>query len=222
VLKAGIFDIDGLLIDSEPFWRQAHVEAVAAHGGSITEDDVRAMAGRRTDEVVNHWRENHGMAHVPTDKLENAIVEQVKANVRKHGKALPGAYTLLQKFRDRKIPVALASSSAQDIIDTVIETLGLTPYIQFSRSAKMEKQGKPHPVLFLNTAKLLGVDPTDCVVFEDALSGIKAAKAGGMKCVTVPEEVNFGNAEFHELADMVKESLEDVTWKDITGLWAVE
>jgi beta-phosphoglucomutase-like phosphatase (HAD superfamily) len=86
----------------------------------------------------------------------------------------------------------------------------------------MEKQGKPHPVLFLNTAKLLGVDPTDCVVFEDALSGIKAAKAGGMKCVTVPEEVNFGNAEFHELADMVKESLEDVTWKDITGLWAVE
>lgn len=220
MLEAGIFDIDGLLIDSEPFWRRAHIEVVAYHGGAITEDDVRKMAGRRTDEVVNHWRENHNMAHVAPEKLEAAVVGRVKASIRKHGKALPGAYRLLQMFQDHNIPVALASSSAQDIIDTVIETLGLSPYIQFSRSAKMEKQGKPHPDVFLSTAKLLGCSPSQCVVFEDALSGIKAAKAAGMKCITVPEDVNLKKPEFHELADKVKSSLEDVTWKDITGLWA--
>ncbi|HSW79184.1 MAG TPA: HAD-IA family hydrolase [Candidatus Saccharimonadales bacterium] len=220
MLRAGIFDIDGLLIDSEPFWRQAHVKAVASNGGKITEDDVRAMAGRRTDEVVNHWRENHGVAHVPPEKLEKAVVEQVKANIRKHGKALPGAYKLLKMFQDNKIPVALASSSAQDIIDAVVETLEFAPFIQFSRSAKAEKQGKPHPDLFLNTAKLLESDPADCVVFEDALSGITAAKAAGMKCITVPEAVNIEKPEFHELADMVKPSLEDVTWRDVISLWS--
>lgn len=195
MIKAAIFDMDGLLIDSEPFWRSSHVAAVAKHGKSITEDDVRLMAGRRTDEVVQHWREQLDLQHVPGAEIENDVVEAVIASIINHGKELPGVFHVLELLKQHNMPMAVASSSAQSIIDAVLGTLGLEHYFEFSYSAKNEAFGKPHPGVFLTTAQRLGVNPEQCVVFEDALNGVKAAKTAHMYCIAVPEPLNFAKPD---------------------------
>lgn len=218
MIKAAIFDMDGLLIDSEPFWRSSHIQALAKHGTTITHDDVRKMAGRRTDEVVQHWQQTHDLHHIPAQELEDDVVASVISSVIDHGKELPGVFHVLELCKANSLPMAVASSSAQSVIDIVLQTLGLEDYFAFSYSAKNEEFGKPHPGVFLTTAQKLGVDPSDCVVFEDALMGIRAAKAAGMHCIAVPEAANAAVPEFSELADLVLPSLNEVTWQIITDL----
>ncbi len=209
--------MDGLLIDSEPFWRVSHITALAKHGKKITEDDVRVMAGKRTDEVVRHWRENHDLIHVPNEQLEADVVNAVIASIRKHGTELSGVSQLIKLFKGHNIPMAVASSSSPEVIEEMLSKLDLAKHMTVIYSAKHEKFGKPHPGVFLTTAKRLGIKPVNCVVFEDALSGIRAAKSAGMKCIAVPELVNQTKPEFQE-ADIVIESLENVTWEMLTKL----
>jgi len=211
MIEAVIFDMDGLLIDSEPFWRASHISALARHDVVITEDDVRAMAGKRTDEVVRYWREHHGLTHVPNENLETEIAEKVIANINLHGEELPGVRKVIALLEEHSIPMALASSSSPEIITAVMNKLALAKHIKLAYSAKNEQFGKPHPGVFLTTAKKLGVRAENCIVFEDALSGIRAAKAAGMKCVAVPEAVNRDKPEFRE-ADLILNSLSEVTW----------
>jgi mannitol-1-/sugar-/sorbitol-6-/2-deoxyglucose-6-phosphatase len=220
MIKAAIFDMDGLLIDSEPFWRKSHVDALAEHDVHITEDDVRKMAGKRTDEVVRHWRETHGLVHVSNDTLENAVVRRVTRHIHESGEGLPGVEQVINLLTKQNIPLAVASSSSPEIIDTVLEKLDLKKHLQFAHSAKHESFGKPHPAVFLTTAKKLGVDPADCVVFEDSLSGVRAAKAAGMKCIAVPEQANLHKEEFHTEADLVVKSLDYLDWPTLQRLFA--
>lgn len=209
--KAVLFDMDGLIIDSEPFWRAAHVSTLKKHGVAIHEDDVRKMAGKRTDEVVQHWRKVHKLEHVPSDSIESDVTSKVIESIRKKGTALPGAIPLMKLLKEHDVPMAIASSSAQNIIDAVIEILGLGKYIHLAYSAKNEPQGKPHPGVFLTAAKLLGAHPSECIVLEDAVSGVRAAKSAQMRCIAIPEQANIGKPEFM-LADAVLPSLECVSW----------
>lgn len=218
--KAAIFDMDGLLIDSEPFWRASHMAAVADHGVQITEDEVRLMAGRRTDEVVGHWRKTYDLNHITSDDLEARVVAKVIESIKLNGKELPGVKKIIKLLKSHDIPMAVASSSAPEIINVVLEKLVLHQHIQLAYSAKYEKFGKPHPGVFLTTAKKLGVQPADCLVFEDALSGVKAAKAAGMKCIAVPEKDNLNKQEMATLADLIIPSLKDINWTTITKLFA--
>jgi len=217
MIEAAIFDMDGLLIDSEPFWRASHIAAVAQHGVTITQDDVRVMAGKRTDEVVRHWRKNHNLQHIPNEQLEADIVQAVIASITEAGLELPGVRQLIALFEAHHIPMAVASSSSPEIIAAVLTKLDLARHMTVTHSAKHEEFGKPHPGVFLTTAKKLGVKPAHCVVFEDALSGIRAAKAAGMKCIAVPEVANHNKPEFQE-ADVVVQSLEQVTWGMLSKL----
>jgi HAD superfamily hydrolase (TIGR01509 family) len=212
MIEAAIFDMDGLLIDSEPLWHESHIAALNEHGVEITGHDVRKMAGRRTDEVVRHWRETHGIEHVPNETLEASVVGKVIENIRINGEELPGVRSLIALFEEHKVPMAVASSSAPEIIEVVLDKLGLHQHMQLAYSAKYEEFGKPHPGVFLTTAFKLGVAPENCIVFEDSLNGVRAAKAAGMKCVAVPEAANIDKPEFAAEADIVVPSLEDVDW----------
>lgn len=175
------------------------------------------MAGKRTDEVVNHWREALQLEHVETDALENDVVEAVLSSIINHGKELPGVFHILEILKSNGIPMAVASSSSQIIIDTVLSTLGLKDYFEFSYSAKNEPHGKPHPGVFITTAKRLGFKPGNCVVFEDAISGVQAAKAAHMLCIAVPESANYDKPEY-DIADLKVPSLEVVNWETIKAL----
>jgi HAD superfamily hydrolase (TIGR01509 family) len=217
MIKAAIFDMDGLLIDSEPMWHASHIEALAKHDVIINEDDVRAMAGKRTDEVVRHWRETYNIEHVPNDSIEIDVVSRLIERVKLNGQSLPGVDHVIQIFESNKIPMAVASSSSPEIIEAVLNRLGIAKYMKLAYSAKNEQFGKPHPGVFLTTAKKLGVSSGECLVFEDSLSGIKAAKAAGMVCIAVPEPVNRHKPEF-SIADLIADSLEDIDWSTITEL----
>lgn len=219
MLQAVIFDMDGLLIDSEPFWRTSHIEALKEYDVVITEDDVRQMAGRRTDEVIRHWREHHGLTQVSTEILEQQVVDKVISYVRLNGTELPGVRQLIALLESRHVPMAVASSSSPEIIKAVLEKLRLVQHMKVTYSAKYEEFGKPHPAVFLTTASKLGVSPGNCLVFEDSLNGVRAAKAAGMLCIAVPEIANRNMQEFFDEADKVVDTLEKVDWVMIQSLF---
>lgn len=217
MVEAAIFDMDGLLIDSEPFWRQSHIEVLGKYGFVITEDDVRAAAGKRTADQVVKWQERFDWQELSNEVVTDAIVNTVTRLVHLNGIALPGVYDVIGILQKHGIPIAVASSSAPELIDAVLKRLDIKKYIQFAHSAEHEKHGKPFPDVFLSTAKRLNVNPENCIVFEDSLNGVKAAKAAGMKCVAVPEQPH--DPEQFYIADLIVSSLEALDWHAIKKLW---
>jgi HAD superfamily hydrolase (TIGR01509 family) len=217
MIKAAIFDMDGLLIDSEPFWRKSHIEILGNYGFVVTEDDVRATAGKRTGDQVALWRERFQWEQPSNEAITDEIVQNVARLIHLNGAALPGVYDIINILKQHSIPMAVASSSAADLIDIVLKRLDIQRYMEFAHSAEREANGKPFPDVFLSTAKRLDVTPSSCVVFEDSLNGVKAAKAAGMKCVAVPEQPHDPN-KFHE-ADLIVTSLEELRWPAIEKLW---
>lgn len=217
MIEAAIFDMDGLLIDSEPFWRQSHIEVLGRYGYVITEDDVRAAAGKRTGDQVALWQERFGWERPSNDVVTQEIVQNVARLIHRSGVALPGAHDLIDVLAQHNVPIAVASSSSAELIDIVLNRLGIAEKMQFAHSAEHEPRGKPFPDVFLSTAVRLGVAAAQCVVFEDSLNGVLAAKAAGMKCIAVPEQPHSVQEFSH--ADLVVPSLEVLDWPAIEALW---
>ncbi|MFI5240770.1 MAG: HAD family hydrolase [Candidatus Saccharimonadia bacterium] len=217
MIQAAVFDMDGLLIDSEPFWRKSHIEILGKYGFILTDDDVRTMAGHRTDEVVQNWKDRFGWKEPNNQIIEEQIVQNVKELISLNGFALPGVYTLIDLFESKKIPMAVASSSSPDLINAVLIHLNIKKHMSVIHSAKQEEFGKPHPGVFLTTAKKLDISPGECLVFEDSPSGVQAAISAGMKCIAVPE-IPHDKSKF-AYASLIVNSLNDVTWPTIKKLF---
>lgn len=215
-VRAVIFDMDGLLIDSEPFWRDAETEVLNALGVPISRNDCAQFAGLRIREVVANWRELYPWEGESTESVAKRIQSRLCGSIRERGELLPGAADLVQELRYRGIPLAIATSSAPEVVDAVMEVSGLRECFSVIASASDEEHGKPHPAVYLTAAARLGVEPQHCLVFEDALLGIISAKAARMTVVAVPEELNRGDVRF-QLADRVIESLRDF-WDDASDL----
>lgn len=210
MLRAVIFDMDGLLIDSEPLWVQAEIEVFGAAGVELSEQDCARTKGLRVDDVVAYWEELRGFRGVTASQVEAHLVARVAELIAREGTALPGIESALSAARDGGCQLALASSSPVSVIGAALERLGLGATFHVVASAQNEPRGKPHPGIFLRTAELLGVAPLDCVVLEDSLPGVIAAKAARMACIAVPFDHPSQDARFI-LADAVIASLVDVT-----------
>lgn len=192
MISAVVFDMDGLLIDSEPFWRQSEQEIFASVGLHLTWEDCGSTMGQRIDEVVRHWSALRPWKATPITEdevqhLAKTIVERVISLVVSEGQAMTGCYEILEFFQRRGIRLGLASSSLFILIDAVLERLGLRKYFTVVHSAELEPRGKPAPDVYLSACRKLGVDPKNALAFEDSPGGIISAKAAGMKCIAVPE-----------------------------------
>jgi sugar-phosphatase len=185
-ISAAIFDMDGLLIDSEPLWQQAGAGMLQHFGITLTDEQYHSTTGLRTPEWVDYW-----FTHFTLDKerakeaahlVESGALNKIKA----HGVGLPGVEYIMQYFKNKGLKIGLASSSPMVLIEAVVDKLALRPYLDAITSAEHLPFGKPHPQVFLNCAEMLKVLPTQCVVFEDSFFGMIAAKAARMKCVVVP------------------------------------
>ena len=187
MIKAAIFDMDGLLIDSEPFWRRAQVLAFGTVGLSLSEEDMKQTMGRRIDEVVSHWHNERPWAGASQKDIEALIVDKVIELVKLEGTLRTGALQTLEYFKSISLPMAVASSSSMEIIDAVVDALGIRSFFVELFSAEHETHGKPHPGVFITTANHLGISPHECLVFEDSPSGVLSAKAAKMKCIAIPE-----------------------------------
>lgn len=187
MIRAAIFDMDGLLIDSEPFWREVEMEVFRGVGVPLTEAMCHQTTGLRIDDVVAHWHRRHPWDEPAPAAVQERIIARMVETVGARGAAKQGVAHALEWAAGRGLQLALASSSPMRIIRAVLSRLGLEGRFRVVRSAEDEAWGKPHPAIFLTTAAALGVRPEECLVFEDSLNGVIAAKAARMRCVCVPE-----------------------------------
>lgn len=205
MIKAVIFDMDGLLINSEPFWQAAEIEIFETVGISLTVPMCHQTMGLRIDEVVKYWYDQYTWKTPSLKAIEEQIIDRVIQKIQTHGQAMKGVYKLLDFFYKNDYPLALASSSYYRIIYTVLEKLKIRSYFEVIYSAESEIYGKPHPGIFITAAQKLGVSPLDCLVFEDSFNGVLAAKAARMMVVAVPE---IQDKRF-VIADRIVDSLAD-------------
>jgi beta-phosphoglucomutase-like phosphatase (HAD superfamily) len=219
MVSAVIFDMDGVLIDSEPFWQESEIEVFGRAGLALTRAMCLQTMGLRVDEVVEYWRRRSPFDDAPAGALEDAIVGGVVERILAKGEAKEGAAHALEFFRAKGLRAALASSSAYRLIGAVTERLGLSGKFEVVYSAEEEEYGKPHPGVYLTTARRLGVAPAECVAVEDSFNGVLAAKAARMKCVAVPEPAQRRDPRFC-IADAVLDSLADVNeevWQSLNA-----
>lgn len=210
MISAAIFDMDGTLIDSEPLWQKAQIEVLGDLGIPITIEMCREIAGMRIDETLQHFYNYKAWVGKSIAEVESAILEQVVFLISQEGEMKPGVIALIELLRSYDLKIALATSSQFIVIDAVLKRLGLTKEFEVIHSAEQEVYGKPHPAIYLSTAKTLNVKPFECIVFEDALFGVISAKSARMNCVAIPDPYLDYNHKF-AIADLIIPSLVNFT-----------
>jgi mannitol-1-/sugar-/sorbitol-6-/2-deoxyglucose-6-phosphatase len=183
---AVIFDMDGLLVNTEPLWWQAGAETLRTVGVDLDDNRSVETMGLRTDAALEHWFRLFPWKGKSLLQVEQEITSRVLLLVGEHAKALPGVYEVIELFAERAIPMGVCSSSPYAVIKVVLKALGLESAIRVAYSAENEPFGKPHPAPYLSCAKQMGVAPRNCIAFEDSLNGAIAAKRAEMTVVAVP------------------------------------
>lgn len=209
MLNTVIFDMDGLLIDSEPLWAISMQEVFATVGVEITAGMALQTTGLRTKEVVSFWHDQFRWeAAKSKEQVADEIIENVIHKIVAGGNAMEGLHYILDYFREKNFKIGLASSSPMRLITSALTHLHIRSHFQALYSAEHEQHGKPHPAVYLACAQELNSHPLQCLAFEDSVNGMIAAKAARMKAVVVPEPHHQHDKRF-ALADLKLNSLLD-------------
>lgn len=185
-LNTVIFDIDGLLVDSEPLWNEAAAEVFRQYGMDLTEEQYKTTTGLRTKEFVQWWFSYYNIGSEEYARAEKHIVQKVLDKIEHKGKIMPGVPYIFDFFSRKEFKIGLATSSPPALIDLVTEMTGIKKYLHAKSSAEELPYGKPHPQVYLNCASMLNSRPVECICFEDSFNGLISAKSARMKCVIVP------------------------------------
>ncbi len=216
MLKAAIFDMDGLLVESESRWRQAEEEVCADLGLSLTTADFDKTMGVRMREVADLWFQWDPWVGPTPAEVATRVTDRV---IELNGDAvpLPGVLQALDRFEEAGLRLAVCSSSDLRMIEPVLEVLCIRDRFEVVHSAENDVFGKPHPMPYLETATLLGVNSAQCIALEDSVAGTVSAKAAGMQVISVPDSGSWGSAQFG-IADVVLHSLEQLDAGVLTAL----
>ncbi|MBS1626205.1 MAG: hexitol phosphatase HxpB [Bacteroidetes bacterium] len=207
--KAVIYDMDGLLIDSEPYWRKSMIKVLASVGLQLTEEQCASTTGLRFDHVLEYWYEKYPWEAKTIVEVHEEILDEMEHAITHEAQLMPGVIESLELFTSRGFKVALASSSAMRLIQACVKRLHAQEIFKAVISAEHEEYGKPHPAVFIKAAAEIKVHPLDCIVLEDSLMGVIAAKAARMQCVAIPAPENFDNPKF-AIADWRLRSLTEL------------
>ena len=206
--SAVIFDIDGLLINSEPLWNQAAAEIFRQYGIILTEEQYAITTGLRSKEFVTHWLLQHKIPSTEFDRVEEKIIQLALSLIDKDAILMPGVEHIFQFFLKRDFKIGLATSSPVELIEWVKDKLGIRSFIHASCSAQHLPYAKPHPQVYLDCAAAMHVSPLACICFEDSVYGMTAAKAARMTCVVVPS-AEHSKLPHWGLADLKLSSLQN-------------
>ncbi len=205
--KAVIFDMDGLLIDSEPLWTRAEKEIFATVGIVLDDADCAETVGMGLDQVVLFRYRQKPWHSPPPQEIGRRIHRRVLELIRSEGTPKPGAREAVWLAGHLGFRVGLATSSDHELISASLERLGITSLFDHLQSAQDLERGKPHPDVYLECARALGVEPRHCIGVEDSVPGLQAVLAAGMKAIAVPEPRLRSRPEFRR-AHVVLDSLE--------------
>lgn len=196
MIQAVLFDMDGLLVDSEPIWQQVAIDVFGTVDVPLTVEICQEATGLGTTEFVRYIYNKFPWEHKALDVVGQEILDQAHVRIGTEACEMPGATDAVRFFHEQGIPLAVASASPMDIIETVLERLNLRPYFTLWHSALLEARNKPFPDVYLSAARRLGVDPTHCLAFEDSGNGLKAALSAGMHSIAVPAPYEYDHPKF--------------------------
>lgn len=183
-IDAIVFDLDGVLIDSEPVWEEVRHEFVVARGGTWPDDAQRRLMGMSTQEWAAYLAEDMGIDMAPAD-IARAVIDEMANRYESRLPLLAGAVDAVRRMADRW-PLGLASSSPPRLIELALERAGLDQRFGVMLSTEDVPRGKPAPDVYVQVAARMGVEPGSCVAIEDSSNGMRSAKAAGMRLIAVP------------------------------------
>lgn len=215
MINTVLYDMDGLLLDTEPLWGESMLRVAQKHGIPITGQKFKETTGLRIYEVTEYWAVKYpwqGAGHIA---VAEEILDDIIEASKKAGRVLPGVLQSLELFKENGCKVGLASSSPARMIQALVEHFDIKHYFDEITSADVVSLGKPHPGVFMHCAEALGSRPIECVVLEDSVNGCISGKAARMKVIAVPDELHFDDPRF-SIADAKLRSLEDLDM-DVIG-----
>jgi HAD superfamily hydrolase (TIGR01509 family) len=209
VIDAVVFDLDGVLIESEEVWDAVREGYVRERGGRYDDEVQRAMMGMSSHEWSRYLHETAGIPDEP-EAINDEVVRRMLEAYRAHLPLIPGAVDAVRRLETR-FPLAVASSSNRPLIDTVLKVASLTHCFKATVSSEEVQRGKPAPDVYIEAARRLGIAPERCAAVEDSHGGIRAAKSAGMRVIAFPNPTYPPDQESLELADVAISSLDELT-----------
>ena len=207
-VQAVVFDLDGVLLDSEQVWDEIREQLVRERGGRWHDGAQRDMMGMSSEEWSWYMHDELGLAG-PPEQINAEVVRRMQDRYARELPLLPGAVDAVRRLAERW-PLGLATSSNRPVIETVLDAAGLRQFFAATVSSEEVARGKPAPDVYLEAARRLGVDPARCVAVEDSHNGIRSARAAGMRVIAIPNP-HFPPGDALREADVVAKSLDELT-----------
>lgn len=208
MIEAVVFDLDGLLLDTEELWDEARRQIAEERGGRWRKDAQRAMMGMSSKEWSRYMHDEIGIPD-PPEQINAEVVRRLEELYRERLPLIPGALDAVRRLAARW-PLAIASSSNRPIIDLFLELTGTAGLFRATVSSEEVERGKPAPDVYLETARRLKADPTRCAAVEDSENGIRSAAAAGMKVIAIPNPVFPPSDEALSVAAVAVASLDEL------------
>ncbi len=209
-MRAVIFDLDGVIVDTEHLWDEEREHLTHDWGGRYTPEAQRAMMGMSSTEWSRYMHETLGLAQTP-EEINTEVVRRMLERYHVELPLVPGAVDAVRRLADAGLPLGVASSSNRPLIEAVLAEAEISALFAATVSSEEVARGKPAPDVYLEAARRLGMAPVRCVAVEDSSNGLRAASAAGMRVVAYPNATYAPAADALALADVVLHSLEDLT-----------
>jgi HAD superfamily hydrolase (TIGR01509 family) len=204
--RAVVFDLDGLLLDTESLWHEAEIELFRRHGDEFTWDDKLAVVGTSYDATARYFAQRLGRPSAAGTELVDEMVDLMHERLQREVDGRPGALELVRRLRELPsgVGLAVASNSSRRLVDTALATAGISDAFDAVITSDDVMHAKPAPDIYLEACRRLGVPPGDAVALEDSATGIAAAKAAGMTCIAVPQYAETDVSAADEVIDSLE------------------
>ncbi|WP_198148744.1 hexitol phosphatase HxpB [Xenorhabdus hominickii] len=199
-MKAVIFDMDGVLIDSEPLWKKAGMQILNHYGVPVTYDEMLGMIGIPVPGMVDRVCRLYHKNDLDKFKIEKDFFKKGIELILTENPLMDGVVECLNLLVEKNIKIGIASASPRLLILKIIEQCGIDNYFEYISSADDISYNKPHPLVYLNAAEKMNVLPNECIGIEDSKIGMIAVKAASMKCVVIPNNIEY-DYSYWDLAD---------------------
>ncbi len=212
--KGMIFDMDGLSIESEPYWEEAKIKIFKSYGCYLDKDICNQTTGLKMLDALDFWRDNGVFSSEDdNDTVSNKIVSEAEAMILQKSTLKEGILELMSKAKNDGRKIAVCSSSSMFLITSILEKMKLSNLVDVVHSATESKNGKPFPDPYLDTAEKIGVKPENCIGLEDSVVGATASKSAGLFTIAIPEFIDTENKL--SFCDLVVSSAKDINYSDL-------